>query len=382
MSDSNRFTIEIPSARIDRILERIRDYEWPREPADAGWSHGVPPGVIRALADRWLNGFDWRQQERRMNRFEHYKASLNGLELHFVHRRAGGSQPARAPLVLLHGWPTSFIEYLDIADRLAGAATGSGRDVVIVSLPGFGFSSAPSSFMGPRAIAGLVHLLMTRTLGCSRYIAHGSDWGAIVAGWLGFDQPQACAGIHMTMISPRFIAGAASEPAELQWLGGFRDRFEDDGAYFRLQTSRPLTFGYALNDTPVGLLGWIAEKWVAWSDPASRDRIEPFAEPAQADRLLTNVMLYLVTGTAATSGWIYRGLAQEGAPGYPGGGRVEVPVGFAATRDPIFVPPPRSLVEKAYRIVRWTEYAKGGHFPALDSPDELCADLEAFVSSL
>lgn len=381
MSDSIRFKIEIPSERLERIIDRVRTYEWPPEPAGADWGHGVPPPVLRALVGRWLGGFDWREQERRMNRFEHYKAPIDDVTVHFVHRRAAGVAPADPPLVLLHGWPGSFIEYLDVADRLAGTSAGHGREVVVVSLPGFGFSSSPSSFMGPRAIAGLVHHLMTRTLGHSRYAAHGSDWGAIVAGWLGFDHPQACVGIHMTMVSPRFIAGAASEPAEQQWLAGFRDRFEDDGAYFRLQTSRPLTFGYALNDTPVGLLGWIAEKWAAWSDPATSGR-RMFDDPVQADRLLANVMLYLVTGTAASSAWVYRGLAQEGPPGYPGGGRVEVPVAFAATRDPVFVPPPRSLVEKAYRVVRWTEYVRGGHFPALDAPDELCADLGEFVAGL
>jgi pimeloyl-ACP methyl ester carboxylesterase len=372
MTDPQPFQLDADREVLARIARRVAEYEWPPTPAGAGWEQGADPATLRHLVDRWSR-LDWRTQEAELNAQPNFKAQVCGLELHFVHRRSGGdAASARPPIVLLHGWPSSYLEYLDVAERLSQPG---GRDVVVVSLPGCGYSQAPQKLMGPREMAGLVHRLMKDTLGYSRYVAHGSDWGSLIAGWLGFDQPEACAGVHMTMISPRFVAGAATEPEEQKWLAGFRERFEDDGAYFRLQTSRPLTAGFVLADNPVGLLAWMLEKFAAWGDPALGDKSRVFQDPENADRLLRNVMLYLVTHSAATSMWIYRGLTTEGPPGYPGGKRVEVPVAIAATRDPVFVPPPRSLVEKAYRVTRWTEYAKGGHFPAQDVPELLAADL-------
>ena len=180
----------------------------------------------------------------------------------------------------------------------------------------------------------------------------------------------------------RFVAGAVSGPEEQQWLTGFRERFEDDGAYFRQQTSRPHTLAFLLGDSPVGLLAWQTEKFLAWSDQAQGSASEKIAQPLWRDRLVLNTLLQLVTGTAASSTLSYRGLAVEGAPGFPSGGRVNVPVAIAAMRDPAFPAPPRSLVERAYRVERWTEYAHGGHFPGYEARDLLCADLAAFAQGL
>jgi pimeloyl-ACP methyl ester carboxylesterase len=362
---------------LSRIAHQVGEYRWPRTPEGAGWSLGADPATMRYLVQRWRDGFNWRVEEAKLNERPQFKARIDGLDLHFVHQRAAQGK-GRLPVLLMHGWPGSYLEYLDVADRLVAA----GHDVVIASLPGAGHSDTPAKLMGPRAMAGLMHALMTEVLAYPRYLAHGADWGSILAGWLGFDHPQACAGVHMTMVSPRFVAGAASAPEEQQWLGAFRERFEDDGAYFRLQTSRPLTAGYLLNDNPVGLLAWMLEKFAAWGDPAEADKSAVFQTPTRADQLLRNVMLYLVTGTAATSTWIYRGLAAEGPPGYPGGQRVEVPVALAATRDPMFVLPPRSLVEKAYRVTRWTDLPRGGHFPGYEVPELLSEDIRAFADSL
>ncbi len=386
MSQAKPFTIKIDQAVLDRIGRQVAEYQWPKTPLGAGWEQGAEPATLKFIADRWMQQFDWRAEEARLNALPQFKAQLGSLQLHYLHIKAAGATGATVtsgtaaapPVVLLHGWPGSFIEYIDVAERLSR----TGSDVVIVSLPGVGFSDAPDKLMGPREMGGLVHRLMTEVLGYPRYVAHGSDWGSIIAGWLGFDYPQQCAGIHMTMLSPRFIAGAATEPDEQKWLAGFRERFEDDGAYFRLQTSRPLTAGYALSNNPVGLLAWMLEKFAAWGDPAEGDKSSIYHTPERADRLLRNVMLYLVTNSVATSLWVYRGITTEGPPGYPGGKRVETPVAIAATRDPIFVPPPRSLVEKAYRVVRWTEYPKGGHFPGYDVPELLGEDMTEFMRGL
>ncbi|WP_167772484.1 epoxide hydrolase family protein [Ramlibacter henchirensis] len=372
------FTPRADQKVLARIERRVAEFEWPKVPAGASWESGADPATLQAIVAHWTSRFDWRAEEQKLNAHPNFLARLAGIDLHFIHHRASARNDL-PPVVLLHGWPGSIFEYLDVATRLSEGP--GGRDAVVVSLPGVGWSGAPEKLMGPRAMAALVHDLLTKVLGYPRYYAHGADWGSIISAWLGFDHPEACAGVHMTMASPRFIAGAASAPDEQKWLAGFRERFEDDGAYFRLQTSRPLTAGYALSDNPVGLLAWMLEKFAAWGDPAAGDKSRLYQTPERADLLIRNAMLYLVTGSVATSMWIYRGLATEGAPGYPGGKRVEVPVAFAATRDPVFVPPPRSLLEKAYNVVRWTDVPGAGHFPGYDVPALLADDIAQFAAT-
>lgn len=375
MTQPERFQIDVPQATLSRIAQRLKDYEWPQLPQGEPWKMGTDEAGLHRLVNHWLDGFDTAAQLQRLNRQPQYRAQAHGIGLHYVHHRSGGA--AGLPLVLMHGWPSSYLEYLDVAELLA-----KGRDVVVVSLPNCGFSDKSATLMGPRAMAHAVHALMTEVLGYPRYVAHGSDWGAILASWLGNDFPGQVAGIHMSMISPRFVAGAVSGPEEQQWLAGFRERFEDDGAYFRQQTSRPHTLAFLLGDSPVGLLSWQTEKFMAWSDPGQGSASEKIAQPVWQDRLVLNTLLQLVTGTAASSTLIYRGLAVEGAPGFPNGGRVNVPVAIAAMRDPAFPAPPRSLVERVYRVERWTDYARGGHFPGHEAPDLLCADLAAFAGGL
>jgi microsomal epoxide hydrolase len=375
MTQPSEFRIEVPQATIDRIAQRLNEYEWPELPKGEPWKMGTDEAALRTLVDHWQNRFDTPAQLQRLNEQPQYRAQAGGIGLHYVHRRSKGS--TGLPVVLLHGWPSSYLEYLEAAETLA-----HGRDVVVVSLPNTGFSDKSNGLMGPRAMAHAVHALMTEVLGYGRYIAHGSDWGSILVSWLGNDAPEQVAGIHMSMISPRFVAAAVQGPEEQQWLAGFRERFEDDGAYFRLQTSRPHTLAFLLGDSPVGLLSWQAEKFMAWSDPGMGSPSEKIASPAWQDRLVLNTLLQLVSGTAASATLIYRGLVAEGAPGFPNGGRVNVPVAIAAMRDPAFPAPPRSLVERVYRVERWTEYAHGGHFPGIEASDLLCADLEAFASGL
>lgn len=375
MTQPQTFQIEAPQATLARIAQRLQDYAWPQLPQGEAWKMGTDEAGLRGLVDHWLNGFDTDAQLRRLNGQPQYRAQAGGIGLHYVHHRSEGARGL--PLVLMHGWPSSYVEYLEVAQALAGD-----HDVVVVSLPNAGFSDKSPTLMGPRAMAHTVHALMTEVLGYPRYVAHGSDWGAILASWLGNDFPAEVAGIHMSMISPRFVAGAVQGPEEQQWLAGFRERFEDDGAYFRQQTSRPHTLAFLLGDSPVGLLSWQAEKFMAWSDPAQGSAGQKIADPVWKDRLVLNTLLQLLGGTAASSTLIYRGLAVEGAPGFPNGGRVNVPVAIAAMRDPAFPAPPRSLVERVYRVERWTEYAHGGHFPGYEAPDLLGADLTAFARGL
>lgn len=375
MTQPVEFRIEVPQARLERITQRLRDYEWPALPPAEPWKMGTDETALRSLVDHWLNHFDMPAQLQRLNEQPQWRAEVKGVGLHFVHRRNPGAKGL--PVVLMHGWPGSYVEYLGVAETLA-----RGRDVVVVSLPNAGFSDKSATLMGPRAMAHAVHALMTEVLGYPRYVAHGSDWGSILASWLGNDFPEQVAGIHMSMISPRFVAAAVQGPEEQQWLAAFRERFEDDGAYFRQQTSRPHTLAFLLGDSPVGLLSWQAEKFMAWSDPGMGSASEKIASREWKDLLVLNTLVQLVSGTAASATLIYRGLAVEGAPGFPAGGRVNVPTAIAAMRDPAFPAPPRSLVDRVYRVERWTEYARGGHFPGFEAGDLLSADLEAFASGL
>lgn len=375
MTQPQTFQIDVPPAALARITQRLQDYAWPQLPQAEPWKMGTDEAGLRSLVDHWLNAFDTTAQLQRLNSQPQFHAQAGGIGLHYVHHRNAGTRGL--PLVLMHGWPSSYLEYLDVAQALAGD-----HDVVVVSLPNTGFSGKSPTLMGPRAMAHAVHALMTDVLGYPRYVAHGSDWGSILASWLGNDFPDQVAGIHMSMISPRFVAGAVQGAEEQQWLAGFRERFEDDGAYFRQQTSRPHTLAFLLGDSPVGLLSWQVEKFMAWSDPGQGSPAEKIAQPVWKDRLVLNTLLQLVSGTAASSTLIYRGLAVEGAPGFPNGGRVSVPVAIAAMRDPAFPAPPRSLVERVYRVERWTDYAHGGHFPGYEAPDLLRADLSAFAQGL
>lgn len=375
MTQPEPFQIEVSQATLNRIMQRLLEYEWPQLPQGEPWKMGTDEVSLRMLVDHWLHRFNAEEQVQKLNQQPQFRAEAHGTGLHFVHRRSASA--GGLPVVLLHGWPSSYLEYLEVAQSLA-----QNRDVVVVSLPNSGFSDKTPTLMGPRAMAHAVNALMTEVLGYPRYVAHGSDWGSIIASWLGNDVPGGVAGIHMSMISPRFVAGAVNGAQEQQWLASFRERFEDDGAYFRQQTSRPHTLAFLLADSPVGLLAWQMEKFMAWSDPALGSPSEKLALPAWQNRLVLNTLVQLLSRTAASSTLIYRGLAVEGAPGFPAGGRVNVPVAIAAMQDPAFPAPPRTLVERVYRVERWTEYAHGGHFPGYEAPDLLCADLEAFAAGL
>jgi pimeloyl-ACP methyl ester carboxylesterase len=219
-------------------------------------------------------------------------------------------------------------------------------------------------------------------LGYQRYLAHGGDWGSIIATRLGHEHADHCAGIHLTMVSARLVAAHAATEEDKAWLSSFMARFEDDGGYFRLQSTRPQTIGYALQDSPVGFAAWLVEKYAAWADVA-RDAVgrPDLFSAISRDELLTSIMLFLATDSVATSTWIYRGFARENPAALPPGERVNVPVAVTAFADKAFPITPRGLFEKVYNAVDWSVKDKGGHFPALEVPDLLAAELRRFVKN-
>lgn len=378
------FTIALPEERIDRVMDRVASYDWGNFPDAGGWSAGMAKDTLRRFADRWTGGYDWRAEERRLNEWPHFTADVDGSLIHFIHIRSG-APPGRPPILLLHGWPGSFMEFLETAPRLAsperfGGDSAQGFDLVIPSLPGYGFSAAPQKPIGTRDIARIMHGLMTGVLGYDRYIAQGGDWGSTVAGWMAHDYPQACSGLHLNMVIMGH-AGLKYETDDEREYAKAQARYRDyDGGYSHLQRTKPQTLGFALQDSPVGTAAWILEKFAAWSD-VPRPGGQPQLEAVYAiDHLLTNIMLYVATGAITTSAWLYLGNTLKG--NFPLERPVTVPTGVAAFPDPVFLPPPRSLAKKSYNIVRWTDMPRGGHFAAMEQPELFAEDVRAFALAI
>lgn len=376
-----RFTINISDARLAWIQDRVKAFSWDDFPDAGGWSAGMAKPVLRAFADRWTGGYDWRAEEQKLNAWPHFMAEIEGVPIHFIHVRSA-SASGRPPLLLLHGWPGSFAEFLDAAARLAspelfGGSAADGFDLVIPSLPGYGFSGLPAAPIGTRDVARMMHQLMTGVLKYDRYIAQGGDWGSTIAGWIAHDHGDACVGLHLNMV----VMGHAGltwdsdqERAHRKAQAVYR---EVDGGYAHIQRTRPQTLGFALHDSPLGTAAWILEKFAAWSDIPRPDGKPDLQAVYSTDHLLTNVMLYVATGAITGSTWLYLGNTYGGS--FPLERPVSVPTAVAAFPDPVFAPPPRSLAEKSYRVVRWTDMPRGGHFAAMEQPELFADDVRAFA---
>jgi pimeloyl-ACP methyl ester carboxylesterase len=381
MTNIHPFRIDVPDETLDRIRTRVAEYPWHEMPDDGGWAYGTNLDYMKEFCAYWVDEFDWRKHEAEINRFSHYIAEVDGIDLHFIHEKSSSS--ASMPLIISHGWPGSVVEFLDIIEPLAhperfGGSKDDAFDVIAPSLPGFGFSGRPPRPIGPRKMAGMFDTLMTDVLRYDSYLAQGGDWGGAISSWLGFDHAPACRAIHiniMTMRHPQGPQGAA----EQAWAEQFeRDQVMLDG-YRTQQATRPQTLSYGMMDSPVGVAAWLLEKFHDWSD-IDGDDIE---SAHSRDSLLTNIMVYLVTGTFNTASWIYYGRREEGGRILsPDGKRVEVPTAVALFPAEMLAWPPRSYVDRVYNIARWSEMPSGGHFAALEQPDLLVEDIRAFARTL
>jgi len=375
------FQIEVPDETLELIRSQVASYAWHEMPDDGGWAYGTNLEYMKELCAYWLDEFDWRAQETAINRFAHFIAPVDGIDLHFIHEK--GSGPAPLPLIISHGWPGSIVEFLEIIEPLAhperfGGTSEDAFDVIAPSLPGFGFSGRPPRPIGPREIARLFATLMTDVLEYPSYLAQGGDWGGAISSWLGFEHAPACRAIHInifTMRPPDDPQGREEEAWATQFK---RDQLMEDG-YRTQQATKPQTLSYAMMDSPVGVAAWIIEKFNSWSDTLG-DNIESVHTK---DLLLTNIMVYLVTRTFNTASWIYYGRREEGGRVLsPGGQRVEVPTAAALFPAELLAWPPRSYAERVYNITRWTEMPRGGHFAALEQPTLLIDDIRAFARTL
>ena len=370
------YTIEIPDERLTAIRTRVGAYDWNQLPDTGGWHSGVGINDLQRLFNYWQDHYDWRKVERRLNELPHFTADVEGERIHFIHIRGDGSKP---PLLLLHGWPGSFLEF----EKLLLPLSEDGHDVVVPSLPGFAFSIPITGIIGPRRAGELMHGLMVRLFGQSRYIVQGGDWGAHIASWMAYTRPEALLGFHINMVS--IFAGDAkpTTSGEKDWFSR-RDVILDwETGYSHEQETRPQTLGVALADSPVGAAGWILEKFGKWADlPKLADGSPDLWSKFSEEQLLTNIMLYILPSSVVTATWIYQGKRLERSDRFPAGRRVQAPMGVAAFPDPVFLPTPRSFAEKTYNVVHWTEMPRGGHFAALEEPELMLADLRAFIAVL
>jgi pimeloyl-ACP methyl ester carboxylesterase len=375
------FRIEVAQPTLDHLRARIEGYRHFPPPDDDpdGWSYGVSASWLADLCRYWTDGYDWRAAETDLNRYPQYLVDVDGVRLHYAVVR--GESAARRPLLLLHGWPGSVLEFWTIADRLAfpsrhGGSAADAFDLVIPSLPGFGFSGPAARPVGPRTMAALLDTLMADVLGHGRYMVQGGDLGGIVAAWLGADHSEHCAAVHVNMIGWRPTPGddGAATEAERHAVAAMIDRERPRLAYAVQHGTRPQTLALGLMDSPVGTAAWILDRFQAWSDLGGKDIDAVYTR----DELLTNVMIYLVTGTFASSIWAYRGVNAERAQL---SARPYCASPTALARFPfewVGGTPPRSWVERYYNLVRWTEFDSGGHFASLERPDDLVGDVRAF----
>ena len=370
------YTVHISDDRLAAIRAKIEAYDWSQLPVAGGWSAGVGIDDLKRLVAYWRDDYDWRAVERRLNALPNFTADIEGERLHFVHVKGDGSKP---PILLLHGWPGSYLEFDGLIDSLAA----EGHDVVIPSLPGFAFSNPITGIIGPRRAAELMHGLMSRLFGKVRFVVQGGDWGAHIASWMAYLQPDALLGIHINMA---YILAEDAKPTtqdEKDWLASRDANLDREGAYSQVQETRPQTLGVAMADSPVGAAAWILEKFGMWADlPKTADGSPDIWSKFSEEQLLTNIMLYGAPSAVVTATWIYRGKRLEGSDHFPAGTRIRVPTGVAAFPDPVFLPPPRSFLEKTYDIVHWTEMDRGGHFAAMEEPELMLADLRAFVAAV
>ncbi len=374
--DIQPFTIAVPDAVLEDLHERLARARFPEQIPDADWDYGTELGYLQSLVEYWRDRYDWRAREARMNAFPQFTTEIDGTNVHFLHVRSPVEDAL--PLVLTHGWPGSFVEFLDVIGPLTdpvahGGDAADAFHVVVPSLPGYAFSG-PTCERGWHVgrVARAWAVLMA-ALGYDRYVAQGGDWGSMVTSQLGLADPAHCAAIHLNMFPPIPMTEDHTE-GEQAVLARMAEYNEHDSGYFKEQSTKPQTIGYALDDSPVGLAAWIVEKFRTWSD-CDGDVERSFTK----DQLLDNLMVYWVTGTAHSAARMYyefdKGLKDGSIDLFS---RVEVPVGY--TRYPKeIMQTSRRWAEVQYTISYFQDQPRGGHFAAFEVPEMFVPDIRAWA---
>ena len=379
------FEIVVPDAAISDLKTRLQNTRLPDQISETTWEYGTDKTYLTELIDYWENEFDWREQERTLNEFDHFKTEIDEIEMHFIHQRS--EHPDAIPLMIVHGWPGSISEFSKIIDPLVDpvAYGGSASDafhVITPSLPGFGFSSAPTQpGYSPEKIAHILAALMEK-IGYQRYAIAGGDWGAIINRYLAFNYPDRLIGLHSNMM----LAGPPTDREQRADVTQVEETaraargayMQNERAYQQIQGSKPQTLGYGLNDSPTGLAAWIVEKFHGWTD-MPQGATGYLDNHFTKDELLTNIAIYWFTGTITSSTRIY--YENSKTPIETPLGFINVPTGAAIFPAEIFVTP-RAWAEAAYDLRHWSVMSEGGHFAALEKPDLYLNDLQIFFRLL
>lgn len=375
------FRLATSDVALCDLYTRLACARLPDQPAQHGWEVGMELDWFTRLLTYWRDQFDWREQEAHLNTFPQYVAQVGDTKVHFLHMR--GSGPAPMPLMLAHGWPGSFIEFLDLVPRLTQPEAFGGRPedaftVIVPSLPGYGLSHIPGRRFGVEQMSKVLADLMAG-LGYEHYGAQGGDWGASVVSRIACLHPDRVIGVHLNFLPLARDTSVIVSPdaAEQAYISDVADWFRERAAYAAIQGTRPQTLAYALMDSPAGLAAWICEKFHAWSD------CEGVIERAfNLDRLLTNICLYWFSGSIASSFWPYYARAHGVTWPVPEEPGVCVPMGYAEFPREI-LKPPRTLAARTFKdIRRWQQMPRGGHFAAMEQPDAMAAEIREFFRPL
>ncbi len=386
MATVHPFKIDISQTKLESIRSRVKAFKWFAAPDNSAddWQYGISTPFLKDIQAYWLNRYDWRAEETKLNQYDQFIAEIDGLNVHFLH--VVGEAGGKRPLLLTHGWPGSVYEFYAAIGPLAFPSKYGGKaedafDLIIPSLPGYGFSGKPKALLGQRATAKLWNTLMQDILGYDRYLAQGGDWGSIVTSWLGVDHGThdgkgGCNAIHLNMLALRPAVATPESEDELQWLQATQAAMQAEGSYFAQQSTKPQTLAMALMDSPMGTAAWVLEKFQAWSDLKGGNLLDIYSK----DQLLTNLMIYLVNDAIATSVWYYAAFLSEGGGRLQEGERCETPTGFANfPGETVFSAPPQSWFKRAYNLTYWSDMPYGGHFAAMEAPELFVEDVRKWA---
>jgi pimeloyl-ACP methyl ester carboxylesterase len=385
IEQASPFEIRVSDEVLADLAVRLEATRLPPEQGPAGWDAGTSPAYLRDLLEYWRNGYDWRAQEARLNSFKQLRVDVDFADIHFIYERGRGPRPM--PLLLTHGFPDSFTRFLKIIPLLTdpasyGADPADSFDVVVPSLPWCGFSR-PDADGGLFDVHQRWHALMTDVLGYDRYGAHGGDWGSTITEQIARSHAKSVVGIHLTDVPFWHSLRAPEEvtPAEQEYLGEVRKFQEQQGAYAMIQGRKPQTLADGLDDSPLGLAAWLIDKFQRWSD------CDAELSCYTKDEMITNVMVYWVTGSigsaftpyydvlnAGPTRWISEAVKQKL-------GSDDVPAGFALFPQDL-AHPPREWADRFFNVQRWSQFPKGGHFTAMEQPETLAADIRDFFRPL
>ncbi|MFE9952924.1 epoxide hydrolase family protein [Streptomyces sp. NPDC005531] len=374
MKNAEPFEIHVSDETLSDLYDRLQRSRWP-VPEESDWQHGTSADYLHGIVSYWRDGYDWRAQEQQINRFSQWRTTT-GDRLHFLMEPGSGRNPA--PLLICHGWPGSITEFLDVVEPLAhperfGGSEADAFTVVAPHLPGYGFSDAPGQHLTHRNIAARLHTLMTDVVGFDSYFVQGGDVGSGVVTWLAHDHPEAVPAVHINTVSfaPEVAADQLAEE-EVAWLADYEKWRHGESAYKEVQGTRPLSLAYALTDSPLGLAAWVLDKFKAWSTPTEDGR-----PPFSRDRLLTNLMMHWLPGPYAPM-WTYGAARNHRSLKLPDATPFSTPTGLFLCPYDIRLPPPDAWIRRIHNMVHRTDAKSGGHFAAMEIPDEFVTDVREF----